>query len=836
MAYNIVKSDGTPLVTVNDGQTNNVATSLTLVGKNFAGYGTFLNENFIKLLENFASGNRPQYPLTGQLWYQTSTKLLQVFNGDDWKSISGAQALADEPIYKVSGDLWFDSVNQQLKVWTGSSWIVIGPSFTSTTGTSGAVADTVIDSSQFTHVVVKFFVQNQLIGILSKDAAFQPAVNIPGFSSIKPGFNLARGRTPELLFYENANNAAFLGGLAASTYLTKDNAQLTSKLIVQSTDGIEIQEPDGITTNFQIFINNNNTQLVSQVRGNGLLIRTRPDNYAGTLQTVLAVDKVTGLITVLNDPTDPAGVATKNYVDNRDNTTRSYLASNVSLLYGNISTNLANATIVYGNVRSTQSELGFNNPGVVPAASDISIGGTHAFAYQRVTTGTTMAGNLVTLWANVSAIHANVLSNPGVAGSATASMFSNVRAIQGQITALQGDSLRRDGATTITGVLRPDTPNDRDLGTAASRFAGFFANTANVSTITNLQSINNSGPRTGFDPFLIRGNPISLTGNIRLVNPTDLSANTNLGFMHAITIEGGVDTRGHITTKQANVFNLGSTLNWFDTIYVENIVSKNIAGNLSGAGGASLGRTTFAGNIEPTLDLQYGIGGNNKRWLNVQADEFIGRYVTLQSTGIFVGATASSEALDIGTSSGKRFRDVYAQEFYGTGVEVRTTGIFTTGTAVDIGTNSNKFKDVYATNFYGRATQAQYADLAERFHADAEYAPGTVVVLGGSAEITAATDSATDDVFGVISTDPAYLMNSDAGGNATHPPVAMAGRVPVRVTGIINKNDRLVVAGNGVARAATREEITPFNVIGRALESKTTEGEATIEAIVKVSM
>jgi hypothetical protein len=836
MAYNIVKSDGTPLVTVNDGQTNNFTTSLTLVGKNFAGYGTFLNENFIKLLENFASQSSPQNPLAGQLWYQTSTKLLQVYNGNAWKSISGAQAVADEPIYKVAGDLWFDSVNQQLKVWTGSSWVVIGPSFTSTTGTSGAVADTIIDSSQFTHVVVKFFVQNQLLGILSKDAAFQPAVNIPGFSSIKPGFNLARGRTPELLFYENANNAAYLGNLPAASYLTKDNAQLTSKLIIQSTDGIEIQEPDGITTDFQLSVSNNNIQLVSQVRGNGFLIRTRPDNFAGTLQTVLAVDKVTGLITVLNDPTDPAGIATKNYVDNRDNTTRSYLSANVSLIYGNISTNLANTTVVYGNVRSLQSELGYNNTGVVPASNDISIGGTHAFAYQRITTGTTVAGNLVTLWANVAAIHANVLSNPGTGGSSTASMFSNVRTIQGQITNLQGDSLRRDGGTTITGVLRPDAPNERDLGTEAARFAGFFANTANVATITNLASINNSGPRTGFDPFLIRGNPITLTGNLRLVNPTDLSANTNLGFMHGITIEGGIDTRGHITTKTANTFNLGSTLSWFDTIYVENIVSKNIAGNLSGGGGASLGATTFSGNIEPTADLQYGIGGNSKRWLNVQADEFIGRYITLQSTGIFVGSTASSEALDIGTSSGKRFRDVYAQEFYGTGVEVKTTGIFTTGTAVDIGTSTNKFKDVYATNFYGRATQAQYADLAERFETDIAYPVGTVVVIGGEKEITASLVDGDSDVFGVISTDPAYLMNSDAGDNNTHPPVALAGRVPVRVVGTVNKGQRLISAGNGCARAAKDGEATPYNVIGRALETKTSVNEALVTAIVKVSV
>ena len=130
---------------------------------------------------------------------------------------------------------------------------------------------------------------------------------------------------------------------------------------------------------------------------------------------------------------------------------------------------------------------------------------------------------------------------------------------------------------------------------------------------------------------------------------------------------------------------------------------------------------------------------------------------------------------------------------------------------------------------------AQYADLAERFAADAEYESGTVVEMGGPNEITAAVADLSEDVFGVISTKAAYLMNSAAGTDSTHPPIAVQGRVPVRVTGIINKGDRLVSAGNGVARAGQRSEITAWNVIGRALENKTTTGEGVIEAVVKLN-
>lgn len=148
----------------------------------------------------------------------------------------------------------------------------------------------------------------------------------------------------------------------------------------------------------------------------------------------------------------------------------------------------------------------------------------------------------------------------------------------------------------------------------------------------------------------------------------------------------------------------------------------------------------------------------------------------------------------------------------------------------NIGSASTYFNTVFAT-----ATTALYADVAERFHADETYAPGTVVELGGPNEITISQSDLSENVFGVISTRAAYLMNAGAGTDATHPPVAMTGRVPVRVIGTVRKGDRLVSAGAGLARAARREEITAYNVIGRALRDKTTTEEGTVEAIVTIN-
>jgi len=132
----------------------------------------------------------------------------------------------------------------------------------------------------------------------------------------------------------------------------------------------------------------------------------------------------------------------------------------------------------------------------------------------------------------------------------------------------------------------------------------------------------------------------------------------------------------------------------------------------------------------------------------------------------------------------------------------------------------------------GSTLQATYADLAERFSTDRTYAPGTVVKIGGANEITQVDEELSEEVFGVISNTAAYLMNASAGNNNTHPPVALVGRVKVRVIGLVTKGDRLVSAGNGLARAARKDEITPFNIIGKALSDKNTEEEELLESIV----
>jgi hypothetical protein len=688
MSYNIIKTDGTPLATVADGQTNSSASSLTLIGKNYAGYGTFLNENFIRLLENFASSSAPLNPIVGQLWWRTDTRLLQVYDKfGNWKTISGAQSTSDAPSNAIAGDLWFDTVNQQLKTYSGASWIVIGPSFTATTGTSGAIADTIIDSGLVSHVVVKFFVQNNLVAILSKDTAFTPSPAIPGFLTVKPGFNLATDRIPALVYYENANNTSYLGGILAANYLTKTTPVVDAQIEIQNTDGIKITETGGTIDYAEISVNDNNLTLSSVYRGNGFIIATKPENAGGTSVNVLTVDRNTGLITVNADPTGVLGIATKGYVDTADNAIKGFIASNTNTINSSITALTANTNSVYGNVRVLQSDLGIYTAG--------SLLGNSTQWNQIMNSGQNFAANVVALWANVAAIHANVLSNPGVAPAATASMFSNVRSIQNTLGTLSTGSLLRDGTSSILGVLAPDQNNIRDLANEGNRFRDFYANTANVHSIVHGAT---SGTTPGIGDI---GQPDMRFGTVYVT-----AAN-----VHSV-VKGGTSGTGDI----------GSTAQMFGNAYVKGIHSG-------------------------------------------------------LSTSIVTGTWQ--------LASGATFR-------------------------------------------------ATYADLAERFAADAAYPEGTVVTIGGTHEVTQENTNASETVFGVVSHNFAYLMNEGAGDNDTHPPIALTGRVNVRVVGQVTKGQRLVSAGNGCARAAADGEATAFNVLGRALENKETAKEALVMSVVQV--
>jgi len=158
------------------------------------------------------------------------------------------------------------------------------------------------------------------------------------------------------------------------------------------------------------------------------------------------------------------------------------------------------------------------------------------------------------------------------------------------------------------------------------------------------------------------------------------------------------------------------------------------------------------------------------------------------------------------------------------------TDISTSPTAdntISLGTTTRRFADIQAVTFSGTAVQARYADVAERYAADHPMTPGDLVDIGGEKDITLTT-AAWQSAYGVISTEPAFKMNSEAGDDTTHPYVALIGRVPVKVIGQVAKGDRLTASDiPGVAMSAGKDNHP--GVFGRALNDKTTDELGFVE-------
>ena len=159
-----------------------------------------------------------------------------------------------------------------------------------------------------------------------------------------------------------------------------------------------------------------------------------------------------------------------------------------------------------------------------------------------------------------------------------------------------------------------------------------------------------------------------------------------------------------------------------------------------------------------------------------------------------------------------------------------TTGNFVPSANVtyNIGSTTAYWNNIYGLTFVGQSTSAKYADLAENYQADKPYTPGTVVMFGGAAEVTIA-DADTTAVAGVVSTNPAHLMNGGLTGTNIVP-LALQGRVPCNVIGPVKKGDLMVSAGFGFAKSDNSPAVG--TVIGKALQEVTFPGKAVIEVVV----
>ena len=259
MAYKINKTDGTLLVDLLDGSINTSASDITLIGRNYKGFGELINENFVKLLENFASSSAPANPLRGQLWYDTSENRLKVYNGTAFAT-NGIIVSSTQP-QLTTGDIWLNSLTNQMSFFDGTDLVLVGPTHTAAQGVSGFVAQSILNTQNQTKTVLKFFVQNTLVGVWSA-AQFTPIASqviaelITGSNPtgiIFPGFNLTSNT------YKYRGVATLAEGLIdgvgntilADSLLRSDaNDVTTGTLTVQNNSGLTVGLANQLTLKF----------------------------------------------------------------------------------------------------------------------------------------------------------------------------------------------------------------------------------------------------------------------------------------------------------------------------------------------------------------------------------------------------------------------------------------------------------------------------------------------------------------------------------------------------------------------------------------------------------
>jgi len=541
MAYKINNTFGTLLVTLADGTIDVATTDLTLIGKGYAGFGEKLNENLVKLLENFNNTTAPSNKVQGQLWFDQTNKRLNVYDGSKFKPAGGPTNSTTAPTNAVLGDFWFDTTNTQLYVYNGTAFTLVGPTTVAGSGVTQFTSEKLEDNTGVNKSILKMVSNDTVVGIVSNEA-FTPsstetngaALIAAGFATVSQGIQLSTN-VASAKFRGTATDSDALGGVAAANYLRSDSADTTTgQLSVQTDDGIRIGAGSDITMSLS------------------------SDDF-----TIAQTTQDKDIIFTVND------------------------------------------------------------------------GGTTKEALR-------------------------------------------IQGSTGRIEHLRVGDLTVDGTNTVI-------------------------NTTTLSVEDNIIELNRN-----------------ISNNAGMPNFTGLKVN-----------------RGEtsVATEQ--------NLYWvWDETFADD--GSTIFGNAGGAW------TAFKSG-----------GGDDE---------------------------------------------------------------LSAPTLVDIRANI-----VHATS-----TSAQYADLAERYEADCDTEVGDVVILGGKAEITKCREEMSDAVFGVISEKPAFLMNSDAGNNDSHPMVALKGRVLVKLQGTGRAGDRIVSADNGEAKVAQIDDCTAFNTLGRLIKDKYNKETALTECVIGV--
>jgi hypothetical protein len=532
MAYKINKTNGALLVDLIDGTVDTNSTSLTLVGRNYSGYGEAFNENFVKLLENFSNTNSPTNPIAGQLWWDTGEARLKVYEGSQFKAVGGPFVQKTQPSM-VAGDLWMDNVNNQLYFFDGTDLTLAGPVYKAGQGETGFRIESVLDTQDRSRTLASLYLGNGTNGTTERAAVisnveFTPAVGyaIAGITgNIKKGINVI-----------DKTNFLFEGTADAAKSLIKaDGTKVGADNFVSTTTDNVVTGSLTVSNSAGITIGPNANQVLSII-GNSFVTANQQldENYSIKVTSTAAGSQQVDAVFI---------DAANKRVGIFDNTPEYTLdvAGDIRVT-GNLLVEGSSASIDVSTLRveDKQIELAITNDSTL--LNDASVddagmvvrvtGADKKWTWIQATNSWTTTENInVTTGNEYKVAGTTVLTNNTLGSGIVNSSLTNV----GTLTSLDVDNINLNGST-ITGTSGLTVAAGGDVNFSNSKIAGIAQPTQDTDAASKV-----------YVDEQIAGSAISFSMDVTGLNDTQIGLVLN-DLVPSGTVANGTTARIHCTT------------------------------------------------------------------------------------------------------------------------------------------------------------------------------------------------------------------------------------------------------------------------------------------------
>ena len=586
MAYTIKRTNGNT-ITIEDNALNTTF-GVQLIGKNRLGYGTSLNQNFFRLMENFSFSSAPSNPVSGQLWWDTAG-FLKVYTGSVWKEVSSA--LVSEPATPVNGDLWLDTVNAQLKAYNGSTgaWITVGPS-NATTGILNGFVTEAVTIGGIDYYIATMYANGTKIAILSKDVL--SGTGITGFSNLNLGLNF---NTTANCAVHNANvyasSGTFTGNVGSGNFSAAGNLSVTGNANVgnlgaargvfssavtstsTTTGAVVIAGGLGVVGNINAAGNLSAGNLAATgaaITGNvsmGNISVTNISNLGGNTNV-----KITGGTNGQILSTD--GTGNLAWINPASGTINTGVSGRITYYSGATTLSASSSTLTWNDATSTLAVTGNLQTTNLTVTSNVAVSGNLIYAdatNSRVGVGTTSPSYKV-----------HVYQNDTSASSVTASGANFNTNLYSQI--LVAPASNPTAALSYSGSWTEASYNSTANGTNVSIMSSLVRvlsiNTGNVATLTGLSEVS------------------------RVISSGNVTTSTGISTQLALVSSGSVATHYSLYITNPTKSSTGNLVTNYG-VYLESQTTGNTAnwGIYSAGGSNYFGGNILVGTTTPTANF-----------------------------------------------------------------------------------------------------------------------------------------------------------------------------------------------------------------------------------------